>query len=100
MRLVQKNKGCYAENIAVCWLQEQGYFVFKGCQTQSAVDMVAVDPVTFETRLFDVKVENTRSDGTTISRMPRVKGKNIELIKVDLKTKKCRIPIRRIKNDT
>lgn len=89
--IIKKNIGCLCENIAVCWLQEQGYFVFKGCQTQSAVDLVAVDPITFETRLFDVKVENKRKDGSSISRVPRIKNKNIQIIKVDLQTKKCRI---------
>lgn len=89
--MIPKNKGCFAENLAVCWLQENNFFVFKGCQTQSAVDLVAVDPVTFKTRLFDVKVENKRKDGSSISRVPRIKNKNIEIIKVDLNTKKCRI---------
>ena len=89
--MIKKNKGCYAENLAVCWLQENNFFVFKGCQTQSAVDLVAVDPITFETRLFDVKAENKRKDGSSISRVPRIKNKNIQIIKVDLQTKKCRI---------
>lgn len=89
--MINKNKGCYAENLAVCFLQEKNYFVFKGCQTQSAVDLIAVDPVSFKTRLFDVKVENKRKDGSSISRVPRIKNKNIEIIKVDLNTKKCRI---------
>jgi hypothetical protein len=39
--MIKKNIGCLCENIAVCWLQEQGYFVFKGCQTQAAIDMIA-----------------------------------------------------------
>ena len=65
--MINKNKGCYAENLAVCFLQEKNYFVFKSCQTQSAVDLVAVDPVSFKTRLFDVKVENYRKDGSIIA---------------------------------
>ena len=89
--MINKNKGCYAENLAVCWLQENNFFVFKACQTQSAVDLVAVDPITFKTRLFDVKTENKRKDGSSISRVPRIKNKNIQIILVDLKTKKCRI---------
>jgi len=89
--VIPKNKGCFAENLAVCFLQEKNYFVFKGCQTQSAVDLIAVDPITFETRLFDVKAENKRKDGSSISRIPRIKNKNIQIIKVDLQTKKCRI---------
>ena len=93
--MIKKNKGCYAENLAVCWLQENDYFVFKSCQTQSAVDLVTLDPITFKTRLFDVKVENYRKDGSLIARVPRIKNKNIEIIKVDLNKKKCRIVPRR-----
>ena len=89
--MINKNKGCYAENLAICWLQENNYFVFKACQTQSAVDLIAVDPITFQTRLFDVKVQNYRKDGSYINRVPRIKGKNIQIILVDLKAKKCRI---------
>lgn len=89
--MIKKNKGCYAENLAVCWLQQNNFFVYKSCQTHTAVDLVAVDPVTFETRLFDVKVENYRKDGSIISRVPRIKKKNIEIIKVDLDKKLCRI---------
>jgi hypothetical protein len=27
--MIKKNKGCLCENLAVVWLQEQGYYVFK-----------------------------------------------------------------------
>jgi len=93
--ILQKNKGCLCENIAICWLQEQGYFVFKGCQTQSAIDMVAVDPVTLEYKYFDVKMNSKRKDGSTINRI--TKDSRIQILFVDLKTKKCRIvPKRKI----
>ena len=58
--MIKKNIGCYCENIAICWLQKQGYFVYKGCQTQSAIDLVAVDPKTLETILIDVKKVSRR----------------------------------------
>jgi len=92
---LQKNKGCLCENIAVCWLQEQGYFVFKGCQTQSAIDLIAVQPVTLENQYFDVKMSGKRKDGSEINRVPRIRNSKIQILSVDLKTKKCRIVPRR-----
>ena len=89
--MLQKNKGCLCENIAVCWLQENGYFVFKGCQTQSAIDLVAVHPTTLECQYFDVKMRGKRKDGSEISRVPRIKDNRIQILSVDLETKKCRI---------
>lgn len=89
--MLQKNKGCLCENIAVCWLQEQGFFVFKGCQTQSAIDLIAVHPVTLECQYFDVKMSGKRKDGSLISRVARIKDKRIQILSVDLINKKCRI---------
>jgi Holliday junction resolvase-like predicted endonuclease len=94
--MIKKNIGCLCENIAICWLQEQGYFVYKGCQTQSAIDLVAVDPKTLETILIDVKKVSRRKSGTEIGRMARVDNKRIFILKVDLKTKKCRIVQKRL----
>ena len=89
--MLQKNKGCLCENMAVCWLQEQGFFVFKGCQTQSAIDLIAVHPVTLECQYFDVKMSGKRKDGSLISRVARIKDKRIQILSVDLINKKCRI---------
>ena len=94
--MIKKNIGCLCENIAICWLQEQGYFVFKGCQTQSDIDLIAVDPKTLETILIDVKIVSRRKSGTEIGRMARVDNKRIFILKVDLKTKKCRIVQKRL----
>ena len=94
--MIKKNIGCLCENIAICWLQEQGYFVFKGCQTQSAIDLVAVDPKTLETILIDVKKVSRRKSGSEIGRMARVDNKRIFILKVDLVTKKCRIVQKRL----
>ena len=94
--MIKKNIGCLCENIAICWLQEQGYFVFKGCQTQSAIDLIAVDPKTLETILIDVKIVSRRKSGTEIGRMARIDNKRIFILKVDLKTKKCRIVKKRL----
>ena len=94
--MIKKNIGCYCENIAICWLQEQNYFVYKGCQTQSAIDLIAVDPKTLETILIDVKIVSRRKSGTEIGRMARVDNKRIFILKVDLKTKKCRIVKKRL----
>ena len=94
--MIKKNIGCLCENIAICWLQEQNYFVYKGCQTQSAIDLIAVDPKTLETILIDVKIVSRRKSGTEIGRMARVDNKRIFILKVDLKTKKCRIVKKRL----
>lgn len=94
--MIKKNIGCLCENIAICWLQEQGYFVYKGCQTQSAIDLVAVDPKTLETILIDVKKVSRRKSGSEIGRMARVDNKRIFILKVDLHTKKCRIVQKRL----
>ena len=94
--MIKKNIGCLCENIAICWLQEQGYFVYKGCQTQSAIDLVAVNPKTLETILIDVKKVSRRKSGTEIGRMARVDNKRIFILKVDLHTKKCRIVQKRL----
>jgi len=89
--MLQKNKGCLCENMAVCWLQEQGFFVFKGSQTQSPIDLIAVHPVTLECQYFDVKMSGKRKDGSLISRVARIKDKRIQILSVDLINKKCRI---------
>ena len=56
--MIQKNKGCLCENVAVVWLQEQGYFVYKGVQTQSPIDIIAIHPTTLEHQYFDVTYPN------------------------------------------
>ena len=66
--MLAKNKGCLCENLAVCWLQEQGYYVFKGSQTHCAIDLIAVDPKTLEHKFFDVKHIARRKDGSLIAR--------------------------------
>ena len=60
--MIKKNKGCLCENLAVVWLQDQGYYVFKGCQTHCAIDLIAVDPKTLEHKFFDVKMLGKRKD--------------------------------------
>ena len=62
--MIKKNKGCLCENLAVVWLQEQG---------------------------FDVKMLGKRKDGSIIARSPRIKDKRIHILSVDLLNKKCRI---------
>jgi hypothetical protein len=55
-----------------------------------------VDPKTLETILIDVKIVSRRKSGTEIGRMARVDNKRIFILKVDLKTKKCRIVKKRL----
>lgn len=93
--MIQKNKGCLCENLAVVWLQEQGYYVYKGSQTHSPIDIIAVDPKTLESSYFDVKHVGRRKDGSLISRSPRIKDQRVQILSVDLEQKKCRIQPRR-----
>ncbi len=93
--MISKNKGCVCENLAVVWLQEKGYYVFKGSQTQSPIDLIAVDPKTLDTFYYDVKHVGRRKDGSIIARTPRIKDKRIHILSVDLDKKMCRIVPRR-----
>jgi Holliday junction resolvase-like predicted endonuclease len=93
--VIKKNKGCLCENLAVVWLQEKGYYVFKGSQTQSPIDIIAVDPKTLESSFYDVKHVGRRKDGSIIARSPRIKDKRIQILSVDLDKKMCRIVPRR-----
>ena len=89
--MIQKNKGCLCENLAIVWLQEQGFYVYKGSQTQSPIDIIAIDPKTLKSSYFDVKMVGKRKDGSIISRTARIKDKRIQILSVDLTNKKCRI---------
>ena len=93
--MIKKNKGCLCENLAVVWLQEKGYYVFKGSQTQSPIDIIAVDPKTLESSFYDVKHVGRRKDGSIIARSPRIKDRRIQILSVDLDKKMCRIVPRR-----
>ena len=88
-------KGCFAENLSVCYLQEMGYHVFKGNQTNSPVDLIALDPKTLKVRLFDIKTRNYRKDGSTISCNAR--APEVELLYVDITKKECHISQKRVK---
>ena len=89
--MIKKNKGCICENFATVWLQEKGFYVFKGSQVQSPIDLISVDPKTLEHKFFDVKMLGKRKDGSIIARSPRIKDKRIHILSVDLLNKKCRI---------
>ena len=93
--MITKNKGCICENLAVVWLQEKGYYVYKGSQTQSPIDIIAIDPKTLKSFYFDVKHIGRRKDGSIISRTPRIKDPRIQILSVDLDKKMCRIVPRR-----
>ena len=93
--MIKKNKGCLCENLAIVWLQEQGYYVFKGSQTQAPIDIIAVDPKTLKNFYYDVKHVGRWKDGSIISRTPRIKDSRIQILSVDLIKKKCRIVPRR-----
>ena len=61
-----KHKGAFAELKAVTWLLEQNYEVFRAVSPHGDVDLIALDPETKETFLFDVTTGKyyVRQDGT------------------------------------
>ena len=81
--IVKKIKGCLAENIVVCHYQLKGLYVFKASQTHGPIDLITVDPETYEVKLYDVKTRSYRKDGSPITRMPRVKYKDIRIVYVE-----------------
>ena len=93
--MIKKNKGCICENFATVWLQEKGFYVFKGSQVQSPIDLISVDPKTLECAYYDVKHISRRKDGSIISRSPRIRDNRINILSVDLQKRKCRIVPRR-----
>ena len=71
---MKKNrKGCLSEKIAICYLMKKGLDVFDSCQTNGAVDLLTFNPKTGETKCWEVKTENYRSNGRPISRGRRDK---------------------------
>ena len=72
-----------------------GYHVFKGNQTNSPVDLIALNPKTLEVRLFDIKTRNYRKDGSKIARNAR--NPLVELLYVDINKKECHISQKRVK---
>ena len=90
--------GDYSENAAIAYFQKTNHFVFKSCQSHGAVDRVTINMDTGELKLWDVKTQNFRKDGTTISRLPRRKrvgNRVINLIYYDTKKEKFFLPIKR-----
>lgn len=78
-----KHKGALAELKATCWLVEQGYEVFSAVSQHGEVDLIALDPESKETHLFDVTTGKyyLRLDGTKnlsfafdkLKKLPRIK---------------------------
>ena len=90
-------KGDYSENAAVVYFQKNNYFVFKACQSHGAVDLITINE-NKELKLWDVKTQNFRKNGTTIHRLPRQKrvgNRLINIIYYDIEKEKCFIPTKR-----
>jgi hypothetical protein len=74
--------GTLSEKRAICYFVEQGLDVFDSCQDTGPVDMITFNPVTGETKCWEVKSENYRltgpKKGTRIGRNRR----NIKFTKI------------------
>ena len=74
--------GTLSEKRAICYFVEQGLDVFDSCQDTGPVDMITFNPITGETKCWEVKSENFRltgpKKGTRIGRNRR----NIKFTKI------------------
>jgi hypothetical protein len=59
----KQQKGVASELIAEYYLTRAGYFVYTKKSVQSAVDLVAINPITGEILLIDVKTVSIRKTG-------------------------------------
>jgi hypothetical protein len=59
----KQQKGVASELIAEYYLTRAGYFVYTKKSVQSAVDLVAINPITGEILLVDVKTVSIRKTG-------------------------------------
>ena len=84
--------GCYNEKVAICYLMKKGLEVFDSAQTHGAVDLMTFNPLTGETKCWEVKSENYRkANGWRIARSRHKKEwrRKIHMIYVD-KDQTCR----------
>lgn len=55
-----KHRGCHSELLAVLWLLEQGWEVFRNVSQHGPADLTVWNPTTAEIRLVDVKTVHTK----------------------------------------
>ena len=79
----QNRKGCLSEKTAIVYFLKKGLDVFDSCQTNGAVDLMTFDPITGESKAWEIKTENFRlsgpKKGTRIAR-PRRNTKFTKII--------------------
>ena len=63
------DRGYLGEQLAMAWLLKNGYWVFKNLAPQGPVDCVAINQITNETILIDVKVLSHHRGGQTRSKI-------------------------------
>jgi Holliday junction resolvase-like predicted endonuclease len=79
-------KGTASEFLAMSWLANQGYYVFKGMG--GPIDMIAFDPINIKFINIDVKTIYHRTNGKMASNRRPVKYDFIKILNVDLKNNK------------
>ena len=86
------DKGYLGEQLAMAWLLKNGYWVFKNLAPQGPVDCVAINQLTHEITLIDVKVLSKHKSGQTRSKILNDKQKqmNVRILYVDIDNFECR----------
>ena len=86
------DKGYFGEQLAMAWLLKNGYWVFKNPAPQGPVDCVAINQITHEVILVDVKVLSHHKGGYTRSKILNEKQKqmNVKILYVDINNFECR----------
>ena len=90
--IIKRSKlGCYNEKVAILYLMRKGLEVFDSAQTHGTVDLMTFNPLTGETKCWEVKSENYRYNGQRIARTRRKKEwrRKIHMMYVD-KDQTCR----------
>jgi Holliday junction resolvase-like predicted endonuclease len=78
-------RGALSEMVAAAKLIREGWHVFTNVAGSGLIDLIAVNPETGETKLYDVKTKSYRSDGSLIYRVPSPQQKaiGVEIYLVD-----------------
>lgn len=62
----KKHQGAFSEHMAICWLLNAGYEVFRNISQHGPVDLIARDPGSGDLTQIDVKTASVylKQDGT------------------------------------
>jgi Holliday junction resolvase-like predicted endonuclease len=81
--------GDLAEHYVITWLWDNGYEVFTNAGCTGPVDIIAVDTVTLQTYLIDVKATSSSSQ-SGYGRTKEQKDLGVRIVEFNTETRKCR----------